>query len=111
MLDTYYKLSLNEYSNNYEVFLNLFVSRNLSQDYEEIRDWTKFDASTSSVKWLNFHNYHKDIIKTSLRTTNRALNEIVNTTDGFIVDLTPPQLHYLWDGDQEKDREFQVSYS
>lgn len=87
----------------------VLVARNLSQDYEEVRDWTKFDTSTSSVKWLNFHNHHKDRIKTSLRTTNRALNEIVNTTDGFIVDLTPPQLHYLWDGALGKDREFQVS--
>ena len=88
-----------------------FFFRNMSQDYEEIRDWTKFEASTRSVKWLNFHNHHKDRIKVSLRTTNRALNQIVNTTAGFVVDLTPPQLHYLWDGAQGKDREFQVRHS
>ena len=90
---------------------NFFFFRNMSQDYEEIRDWTKFEASTRRVKWLNFHNHHKDRIKVSLRTTNRALNQIVNTTDGFVVDLTPPQLHYLWDGAQGKDREFQVRHS
>ena len=92
-------------------YVQFFFFRNMSQDYEEIRDWTKFEASTRSVKWLNFHNHHKDRIKVSLRTTNRALNQIVNTTDGFVVDLTPPQLHYLWDGAQGKDREFQVRHS
>ena len=94
---------------NFVQFCGFF--RNMSQDYKEIRDWTKFEASTRSVKWLNFHNHHKDRIKVSLRTTNRALNQIVNTTDGFVVDLTPPQLHYLWDGAQGKDREFQVRHS
>ena len=80
----------------------------MTEDYEEIRDWTKFEASTRNVKWLNFHNHHKDRIKVSLRTTNKALSQIVNTTDGFVVDLTPPQLLYLWDGSWGKDREFQV---
>ena len=94
---------------NFVQFCGFF--RNMSQDYKEIRDWTKFEASTRSVKWLNFHNHHKDRIKVSLRTTNRALNQIVNTTDGFVVDLTPPQLHYLWDGAQGKDREFQVRHN
>jgi hypothetical protein len=81
----------------------------MSYNFEEIRDWTKFDALTTSVKWLNFHNHHKDRMMTSLRTTNKALNEIINKTDGFIVDLTPPQLHYLRDGSESKDREFQVN--
>eukprot|EP00105_Crassostrea_gigas_P044578 XP_019928726.1 PREDICTED: uncharacterized protein LOC105342845 [Crassostrea gigas] len=110
-VDLQWKSFFDPESNISHYDVKVYRAGNLSQDYEEIRDWTKFDASTSSVKWLNFHNYHKDIIKTSLRTTNRALNEIVNTTDGFIVDLTPPQLHYLWDGDQEKDREFQSDIS
>ena len=80
----------------------------MSEDFEEIRDWTKFEASTTSVKWLNFHNRHKDRVKSSLRTTNKALNDIVNSTDGFVVDLTPPELHYLRDGTESKDGEFQV---
>ena len=80
----------------------------MSHNYETIQDWTPFPSNARSAKWLKFHNSHGDRIQTSLRTTNRALNAIINTTDSFVVDLTPPYLHYIRDGIQRKDREFQV---
>lgn len=68
-----------------------------------------FSNTTESAKWLNFHFEHKDRVKLVVRTTNGALNSIVNETDGYIVDLTPPKLIYLGDGSiQHKDLEFQV---
>lgn len=68
-----------------------------------------FNNDTESVQWLNFHLHHNDYITLKLRTTNRALNSIVNETDGFRVDLTPPKLIYIRDGTGDKeDAEFQV---
>ncbi|CAC5384518.1 unnamed protein product [Mytilus coruscus] len=81
---------------------------NQTNDYSVIRDWVPYSNTTRSVKWLNFHLQHKDKVKVNLRTTNGALNTIVNTTDGFVVDLTPPTLISLGDGlEPGKDIEFQ----
>jgi hypothetical protein len=90
------------------LYFNFFF-RNQTNDYSVIRDWVKFSNLTTSVKWLNFHLHHKDKVKLNLRTTNGALNTIVNSTDGFVVDLTPPVLIELGDGSTVgKDLEFQV---
>lgn len=78
-------------------------------DFEAIQDWAPFPSTSSGVKWLKFHHSHGDRIHTSLRTTNQALNSIINNTNSFVVDITPPYLHYLRDGLQPKDQEFQVS--
>lgn len=85
------------------------LSRNQTNDFSVIRDWVPYSNTTRSVKWLNFHLQHKDKVKVNLRTTNGALNTIVNTTNGFVVDLTPPTLISLGDGlEPGKDIEFQV---
>ncbi|XP_071152144.1 uncharacterized protein, partial [Mytilus edulis] len=85
------------------------VAQNLITDnYNIIRDFVPFSNTTDSVKWLNFQFQHKDKVKIDLRTTNGAHNSIVNSTDGYVVDLTPPELLYLGDGMvQDKDLEFQ----
>ncbi|VDI73733.1 Hypothetical predicted protein, partial [Mytilus galloprovincialis] len=81
---------------------------NLSESFKVVRDFMTFSNTTESAKWLNFHFEHKDRVKLVVRTTNGALNSIVNETDGYIVDLTPPKLIYLGDGSiQYKDLEFQ----
>lgn len=68
-----------------------------------------FNNETESVRWLNFHLHHNDYITFTLRTTNGALNSIINETDGFLVDLTPPELMFMRDGtDDKEDAEFQV---
>jgi hypothetical protein len=85
-----------------------FFYRNMSYSYETVQNWAPFPASVSSVKWLKFHHRHGDRIRTSLRTTNNALNAIINTTNSFIVDVTPPYLHHLRDGLQPRDQEYQV---
>ena len=64
--------------------------------------------TSTSVTWLNFNLEHKDIVKTTLKTTNGALNEITNTTDGYTVDLTPPKLKYIRDGLLAADISYQV---
>ncbi|XP_076086943.1 uncharacterized protein LOC143057517 [Mytilus galloprovincialis] len=84
------------------------VAQNLTDNYNIIRDFVPFSNTTDSVKWLNFQFQHKDRVKIDLRTTNGAHNSIVNSTDGYVVDLTPPELLYLGDGMvQDKDLEFQ----
>ncbi|XP_071123199.1 uncharacterized protein [Mytilus edulis] len=85
----------------------LFTS-NGSNDFRVIRNWVTFNNETESVRWLNFHLHHNDYITLTLRTTNGALNSIINETDGFLVDLTPPELMFMRDGTGDKeDAEFQ----
>ena len=94
---------------SFNVLFTSYYYRNQTNDFSVIRDWVPYSNMTQSVKWLNFHLQHKDKVKVNLRTTNGALNTIENTTDGFIVDLTPPVLMSLGDGTEEgKDIEFQV---
>jgi len=48
-------------------------------------------------------------VKTQVIAINEALNEIQTETDGFSVDLTPPELVYLYDGTSSiMDRAYQV---
>ena len=92
-------------------FSLLFLFRNLSSDFSIIRPYVTFSNDSTSAKWLNFHLSHRDRIKIELKTTNGALNSIVNETDTYVVDLTPPALQYLGDGlTQEQDIDFQVKY-
>ena len=82
----------------------------MSNDFTVIREWVTFSNDSTSAKWLNFHLAHRDRIKIELKTTNGALNSIVNETDSYVVDLTPPALSYLGDGlTQGDDIDFQVS--
>ncbi|XP_062596534.1 uncharacterized protein LOC134257978, partial [Saccostrea cucullata] len=87
--------------------VKVYRAKNMTYDYEPIYDWAPFPSTANGVKWLKFHHSHGDRIQTSLRTTNKALNSIINNTNSFVVDITPPHLHYLWDGLQSKDQEFQ----
>lgn len=80
----------------------------MSENFEVIRNWTLFSNATTSVTWLNFHHLHRDRIRTTLKTTNGALRWIQNSTDSFIVDLTPPLLQYIRDGLGANDRDYQV---
>ena len=86
-----------------------FYSRNMSESFVVIRDWSLFSNATSSVTWLNFHHLHRDRVRTTLRTTNGALRSIQNSTDSFVVDLTPPLLQFIRDGTGATDRDYQVS--
>ncbi|KAK6174798.1 hypothetical protein SNE40_013376 [Patella caerulea] len=91
---------------SYEV--QILRARNKTNNFEILRDWHEMDNSTESVEWHNFHLHHRDSIKTKLRTTNGALGQIVEETDGYIVDLTPPRLIYLNDGGtQQTDIDYQ----
>ena len=94
----------------FSTFLPVYFSehRNQSSDFEVIQDWVTVINTSTSVTWLNFNLEHKDIVKTTLKTTNGALNEITNTTDGLTVDLTPPKLNYIRDGLSAADISYQV---
>ncbi|XP_052081925.1 uncharacterized protein LOC127719726 isoform X2 [Mytilus californianus] len=83
-------------------------AQNMSNDFTVIREWVMFNNDSTSARWLNFHLAHRDRIKIELKTTNGALNSIVNETDTYIVDLTPPALSYIGDGlTQGDDIDFQ----
>ncbi|XP_076085507.1 uncharacterized protein LOC143056307 [Mytilus galloprovincialis] len=83
-------------------------AQNMSNDFTVIREWVTFSNDSTSARWLNFHLAHRDRIKIELKTTNGALNSIVNETDSYVVDLTPPALSYLGDGlTQGDDIDFQ----
>ncbi|XP_076085326.1 uncharacterized protein LOC143056125 [Mytilus galloprovincialis] len=83
-------------------------AQNMSNDFLVIREWVMFSKDSNSARWLNFHLAHRDRIKIELKTTNGALNSIVNETDTYVVDLTPPALSYLGDGlAQGDDIDFQ----
>lgn len=73
-----------------------------------LRDWSTFSNTSSSVTWLNFNLEHEDRVKMELKVTNGALNSVTEETDGFVVDLTPPELTYLWDGLGSSDIMYQV---
>ncbi|XP_064643636.1 uncharacterized protein LOC135497734 [Lineus longissimus] len=62
-------------------------------------------------QWAHFHLKHKDRVRTLLRATNGANNAITGTTDGFLVDLTPPKLDFIRVVDErnpEKDFKYQT---
>ncbi|VDH98959.1 Hypothetical predicted protein [Mytilus galloprovincialis] len=83
-------------------------AQNMSNDFTVIREWVTFSNDSTCARWLNFHLAHRDKIKIELKTTNGALNSIVNETDTYVVDLTPPALSYLGDGlTQGDDIDFQ----
>ncbi|KAK3612515.1 hypothetical protein CHS0354_024486 [Potamilus streckersoni] len=83
-----------------------------SNEWEVIKNWTSFENDTSSASWKNFHLHHKDRVKSTVRAVNGAINPVERDTDDFIVDLTPPNLLYLGDGNNDKsDIEFQVNNS
>lgn len=88
--------------------LLLNTSRNLGTSYELLSDWSTFSNTSSSVTWLNFDFEHKDRVKTELKVTNGALNSVTQQTDGFVVDLSPPELEHLWDGLGSSDIMYQV---
>lgn len=75
----------------------------------EIKEWSKFEKSIKSAEWRNFHLEHNDEIRTTVKATNGALNDIDVESNGFLVDLTPPLLGHLNDGSVTgKDIAYQV---
>ncbi|KAK6192291.1 hypothetical protein SNE40_003784 [Patella caerulea] len=79
-------------------------------EIETVRDWHELDNSTEYVEYHNFHLKHGDIVRSKLRTTNGALGQVIQETDGYIVDLTPPRLIYLNDGNQQAE-DIQYQYN
>lgn len=67
-------------------------------EWAEIKEWSNFEKSTKKAEWRNFHLEHNDEIKTTVKGTNGALNDIDVESDGFLVDLTSPLLGHLNDG-------------
>jgi hypothetical protein len=66
--------------------------------------------TTLETGFFHLHLKHQDVVRTDLRVTNGALNQIQETTTGFLVDLTPPELIFIGDGAVlEKDMDYQVS--
>ncbi|KAL8609977.1 hypothetical protein ACOMHN_029470 [Nucella lapillus] len=79
---------------------------NLSSDFQTIKPWTKVGLA-SSFESHDYHLKHRDVVRSVVRATNGALNTASKSTDTFLVDLTPPRLGYLWDGQSAADINFQ----
>ena len=78
---------------------------------QTLKDWTAFPNTEKYASWNNFHNKHKDHIKSSLRVRNGAMNDLTVETDGVLIDLTAPVVTYLYDGsDAGLDLDFQVCH-
>ena len=88
------------------------MSERSNQDWIVTKTSESFGSNKSVAVWKNFHLEHKDMIKSVVTGINGALNDVQNTTDGFVVDLTPPLLHHLADGPIDGlDISYQVCYS
>ncbi|XP_048258676.1 uncharacterized protein LOC125384201 [Haliotis rufescens] len=93
-----------------EYAVQILRAKGLSPDFEVVKDWKTLGKDVSQIEWHNFHLNHQDVVKTKLKTINNALGTVEQTTDGFVVDLTPPRMVFLGDGrEQNKDAEFQIS--
>ncbi|XP_048258717.1 uncharacterized protein LOC124137708 isoform X1 [Haliotis rufescens] len=93
-----------------EYAVQILRAKGLSSDFEVVKDWKTLGKDVSQIEWHNFHLNHQDVVKTKLKTINNALGTVEQTTDGFVVDLTPPRMVFLGDGrEQNKDVEFQLS--
>ncbi|XP_048250793.1 uncharacterized protein LOC124111176 [Haliotis rufescens] len=99
-------------SNIREYAVEVLRARNLSSDFEVLRSWRTLSKDTSEVEWHNFRLSHRDVVKTKLQAVNNALGSIEDSTNGFVVDLTPPRMAFLGDGsDAGRDADFQFSAS
>ncbi|CAH1249045.1 SELE [Branchiostoma lanceolatum] len=65
---------------------------------------------TTSFRWHHFHLHQGDQVFVNLNVTNRALGITSLMSNGFVLDLTPPELIYLRDG-MDPDRDLQYSTS
>ncbi|XP_041378093.1 uncharacterized protein LOC121390363 [Gigantopelta aegis] len=82
----------------------------MNEDYQVIHNWKSLGRYADKVEWHHFHLNHRDVVKSKLRVTNGALNNIELESSGFVVDLTAPVLVYLGDGAEAKfDIEYQSS--
>ena len=62
------------------------------------------------IEWHHFHLHHKDYVKTNVRAINGATNHADVESNGYLVDLTQPDLLTLGDGDiLGTDINFQVN--
>ncbi|XP_067658325.1 uncharacterized protein [Haliotis asinina] len=96
--------SLREYS------VQILRAKDMSSEFEVLKDWKTLNTNISQFEWHNFNLGHRDVVKTKLRTTNKALASVEQTTDGFVVDLTPPRMTFIGDGSVTNvDAEFQES--
>ncbi|XP_078621329.1 uncharacterized protein LOC144887805 [Branchiostoma floridae x Branchiostoma japonicum] len=61
-------------------------------------------------RWHHFHLHQGDQVFVNLNVTNRALGVTSVHSNGFVLDLTPPELYYLRDGlNPDKDMEYSSS--
>jgi hypothetical protein len=87
----------------------LFHTSKDSNDWSIVTNWTTVQNTTTQSEWKNNNFAHSDMVKSKLRVTNGALNEVIKETDGFVIDLTAPVVEYINDGEEaEQDIKYQV---
>ncbi|KAI8510725.1 hypothetical protein Bbelb_116410, partial [Branchiostoma belcheri] len=85
---------------------------NLTTDWEIIHHPEEVNSNADHINWHHFHLHHGDTVAAILKATNQAGSHVTVESDGFVVDTTPPVLHFLGDGPEAgKNRKFSSSLS
>ncbi|CAH1258771.1 JAG1 [Branchiostoma lanceolatum] len=71
---------------------------NDTSDWEVIHPPQEVDSNTDHINWHHFHLHHGDTVAAQLTAINKAGSHVTVESDGFVVDTTPPVLHFLGDG-------------
>ena len=71
-------------------------------------DFDTVDNYTSTVEYHHLSLHHGDLVKSTLRVTNGAQESIQSVTNGVVVDLTPPVMTTMWDGNGGSDIQYTV---
>ncbi|XP_078578634.1 uncharacterized protein LOC144863382 [Branchiostoma floridae x Branchiostoma japonicum] len=71
---------------------------NVTSDWEVIHSPEEVNSNTDHINWHHFHLHHGDTVVVQLTATNKADSHVTAESDGFMVDTTPPVLHFLGDG-------------
>ena len=87
----------------------IVFSLDVNQNSELLHAPESVGKSTSSIEWHHFHLHHNDYVYVNLQTVNGAKNHIDTESDGYRIDLTPPVLRTIGDGEiLNTDIDFQV---
>ncbi|CAH1259269.1 FAT1 [Branchiostoma lanceolatum] len=90
----------------------LSLEGNVTSDWEVIHPPEEVDSNTDHINWHHFHLHHGDTVVVQLTATNKAGSHITVKSDGFVVDTTPPVLHFLGDGPEAgMNKKFSASRS
>ncbi|XP_052806226.1 uncharacterized protein LOC128235445 [Mya arenaria] len=74
------------------------VERNRGGQTYVVKTEQDIDATSTFAAWKNLNLKHLDYIRSTIIAINGALNDISNSTDGILIDLTTPTSKFIYDG-------------